>query len=91
MCKECVRICKDLLPKESETDCGEFLISATCFPHGSVRQTYYSARQSLRAGGWTINGAIRFANLELRRSMRKIRNRERLAAMTEAAIAKAQS
>jgi hypothetical protein len=77
MCKDCLRGLRSLLPNASEEELGDFAMSATCFPFGDARQVYYSARRSLRAGGFTIRGAIRYANLELDRQMRKFRSRER--------------
>lgn len=78
MCKDCVRILDTLLPNATEQEANNFLWGATSFPMGSVRHIWYGARQALRAGGGTIEGAIRYSHLELHRQMRKLRTRERL-------------
>lgn len=79
MCKDCLRVSEVLLPNATEEERAHFLWSATSFPFGTPRSVYKTARQSLRAGGWTINGAIRYAHLELDRGMRKAKNRDKYA------------
>ena len=72
MCRQCLRIVEFLHPNATEQEMNDLLWSCSPFPAGAPRDIYYSMRQCLRASKGSVSGAVKFANDQLEKSMKKL-------------------